>query len=113
MRNTDPEVPLCAIFSSSPLPHPSFAQTFSSMLFPNTFGLCPSLNVADQVAYPYKKKTGNVEHLFKGKLTDYRTHTYTLLHVSAPWCHPQGALLSLRKLHTIIILQNVMVKIKS
>ena len=38
----------------------------------------------------------------------------TLLHVSAPWCHPQGALLcSLIKLHTIIILQNVMVKIKS
>ena len=31
----------------------------------------------------------------------------TLLHVSAPWCHPQGALCSLLKLHTIIILQNV------
>ena len=37
----------------------------------------------------------------------------TLLHVSAPWCHPQGTLRSLLKLHTIIILQNVMVKIKS
>ena len=37
----------------------------------------------------------------------------TLLHVSAPWCHPQGALRSLLKLYTIIILQNVMVKIKS
>ena len=35
----------------------------------------------------------------------------TLLHVSAPWCHPQVALRSLLKLHTIIILQNVMVKI--
>ena len=37
----------------------------------------------------------------------------TLLHVSAPWYHPQGAVRSLLKLHTIIILQNVMVKIKS
>ena len=37
----------------------------------------------------------------------------TLLHVSAPWCHPQGALRSSLKLHTIIILQNVMVEIKS
>ena len=37
----------------------------------------------------------------------------TLLHVSAPWCHPQGGLRSLLKLHTIIILQNVMAKIKS
>ena len=27
----------------------------------------------------------------------------TLLHVSAPWCHPQGAVRSLLKLHTIII----------
>ena len=35
----------------------------------------------------------------------------TLIHVSAPWCH--GALRSLLKLHTIIILQNVMVKIKN
>ena len=37
----------------------------------------------------------------------------TLLHVSTPWCHPQGAARSLLKLHTIIILQNVMAKIKS
>ena len=35
----------------------------------------------------------------------------TLLHVSALCCHPQEALSSLLKLHTIIILQNVMVKI--
>ena len=27
----------------------------------------------------------------------------TLLHVSAPWCHLQGALRSLLKLHTIVI----------
>ena len=27
----------------------------------------------------------------------------TILHVSAPWCHPQGALRSLLKLHTIVI----------
>ena len=36
----------------------------------------------------------------------------TQLRVSAPWSHPQGALGSLLKLHTIMILQNVMVKIK-
>ena len=35
-----------------------------------------------------------------------------LIHVSAQWCHPQGALRSLLNLHTIIILQNVMVKLK-
>ena len=34
----------------------------------------------------------------------------TLLHVSAPWCHPQGALRSLLKLHTIIILTKMVVK---
>ena len=37
----------------------------------------------------------------------------TLLHVSAPWCHPQVSLHSLLKLHTNIILQNVTAKIKS
>ena len=35
----------------------------------------------------------------------------TLLHVSAQWYHPQGTLRSLLKLHTIIILQNMMLKI--
>ena len=33
----------------------------------------------------------------------------TLLHVSAPWCHPRGTVRSLLKLHAI----NVMVKSKS
>ena len=37
----------------------------------------------------------------------------TLLHVSAPWCHPQGAVRSLLKLHIRIILQNVVVKTES
>ena len=36
-----------------------------------------------------------------------------LLHVSVPLFHPQGTIRFFLKLHTIIILQNVMVKIKS
>ena len=35
----------------------------------------------------------------------------TLLHVSAPWCHPHGAIGSLLKLHTVIMFTKLCKKI--
>jgi hypothetical protein len=56
-RSTDHEAPHYEVFSTPLLPHPSFAQIFSSTPYSQTSSASSSLYVSYQVSHPYKTKS--------------------------------------------------------